>query len=286
MTIRDALRLGARTLAGVPDPQLDAEWLLGGTLSMRRMELLLNAARELTGEQEQRYRSLLVRRAAREPLQYVLGTQSFYGLELRVNESVLIPRQETETLCERTLKAIQPLRAPAVADVCTGSGVLAVAIKRTHPDARVWATELSPAALRLARENAAQNGAEVTFLEGDLLAPLRGLKFDCIVSNPPYIPSGALDALQPEVRFEPRMALDGGADGLTFYRRLAQDAPDVLNPGGTILMELGDGQAEAVTVIFNASQRFADIRVHPDLYGQPRVLEARKREEYKEQRHV
>jgi len=276
MTIREALQLGASALAGVPDPQLDAEWLLGGALGMKRLELLLNAAQALTAEQEKRYKTLLAQRAARKPLQYILGSQSFYGLELRVDEAVLIPRQETETLCERALAAMEALRAPAVADICTGSGAIAIALKVNRPDARVWATDASPEALRLARENAEQNGAEITFLEGDLLAPLTGLTFDCIVSNPPYIPSGALNGLQPEVRYEPRMALDGGADGLTFYRRLAQDAPACLNRGGSILAELGDGQAEAAAELFAAAGHFEDVHIHPDLYGRARVLEARR----------
>jgi release factor glutamine methyltransferase len=212
--------------------------------------LRLNAVQPLSAEQEARYRALLLLRACRRPLQYILGTQAFYGHTLKVNESVLIPRPETETLCERALAAMETRKAPAVADVCTGSGAIAITLKLARPDAAVWAAELSPEALSLARQNAVENAAEITFVEGDLLEPLQGLAFDCIVVNPPYIPSGELSHLQPEVCAEPRMALDGGADGLTFYRRLAQGAPALLKPGGWLLTEFGDGQADAVAALF------------------------------------
>ena len=274
MTVREALKSGAEALAAVPDPQLDAELLLCDVMRMRRMNLLLAAAQPLTAAQEARYRALLLRRAAREPLQYILGTQSFYGMELRVYPRVLIPRQETETLCERALESLRGVQNPRVADLCTGSGAIAILIKHSRPDAAVFATELSPQALELARENAESIGADVQFRQGDLLKPLEGQTFDCLVSNPPYIPSAALETLQPEVRLEPRMALDGGADGLLFYRRLAAEAPDYLKPEGKLLMEFGDGQARDVRAIFAETRRFSGLRVHLDLYGRPRILEA------------
>jgi len=274
MTVREALKSGAEALAAVPDPQLDAELLLCDVMRMRRMNLLLAAAQPLTAAQEARYRALLLRRAAREPLQYILGTQSFYGMELRVDPRVLIPRQETETLCERALESLRGVQNPRVADLCTGSGAIAILIKHSRPDAAVFATELSPQALELARENAESIGADVQFRQGDLLKPLEGQTFDCLVSNPPYIPSAALETLQPEVRLEPRMALDGGADGLLFYRRLAAEAPDYLKPEGKLLMEFGDGQARDVRAIFAETRRFSGLRVHLDLYGRPRILEA------------
>jgi release factor glutamine methyltransferase len=273
MTVLEALRLGTKVLAEVPDPRVDAEMLLGGVLKTRRMELLLDSARQLTPTQELAYLRALERRKGREPLQYILGVQSFCGCEIAVDEAVLIPRPETETLCELALKRMAALKNPAVADVCTGSGAIAVAVKTARPDAELWATELSRAALSVARDNAGRNGADITFLQGDLMEPLQGKTFDCILSNPPYIPSGELDALQPEVRREPRMALDGGADGLFFYRRLSQDAPRYLKRGGTVFLELGDGQAQAVAALFEEA-RFTGVRVHADLFQKPRVLEA------------
>ena len=274
MTVQEALQLGADMLAAVPDPRIDAEWLLCDTLRMRRLMLRLYPAQELTAAQEARYRDLLRRRAARQPLQYILGMQEFYGYDMLVDDRVLIPRPETEILCERALMSMKNVTSPRIADLCTGSGAIAITLKLGRPDAEVCATELSPDALEVARENARRNGAEIAFYPGDLLAPLRGRTFDCIVSNPPYIKTGALNTLQPEVTREPRMALDGGQDGLVFYRRLAAEAADYLAPGGRILLEFGDGQAEDVQAVFVAAQRFTDLRIHRDLHGLPRVLEA------------
>lgn len=274
MTILEAVRLGTDTLHEVPDPRVDAELLLGYVLRMRRMDLSLYPEQTLTPDQEKAYLHALQRRAGRKPLQYILGTQSFCGCEIRVTEAVLIPRPETEILCELALKRMETIQNPAVADICTGSGAIAVAVKTARPDADVWATELSADALRVARDNAQRNGADVTIVQGDLMEPLQGKTFDMILSNPPYIKAGELDTLQPEVLREPRMALDGGDDGLDFYRRLAQETPRYLTPGGSVLLELGDGQAQAVSALFLYTNRFADIRVHHDLFGKPRVLEA------------
>ncbi|MFH1513684.1 MAG: peptide chain release factor N(5)-glutamine methyltransferase [Bacillota bacterium] len=277
MTIHEARQFGAAKLCAVPDPWIDAELLLGHVVGMKRLMLSINAAQELTQEQERHYLKRLRLRAQREPLQYILGTQCFYGCELRVDPSVLIPRPETETLCEQVLLCMERYRLPSVADICTGSGAIAITLKKNRPDAKVWATELSAGALKTAKANAVRNDAEITFLQGDLLAPLDGLTFDFIVSNPPYIRTEALDTLQPEVLREPRLALDGGRDGLDFYRRLAQDAAKYLNRSGRIFLEFGDGQAEDVAAIFAASRQFEDIHVHPDLYGRQRVLEASRR---------
>ena len=274
MTIREALRMGTEMLSPVPDPRIDAEHLLGSVMGMRRLELSLNATRALTAAQEEAFLGALYLRAGRQPLQYILGIQSFYGCDLLVDESVLIPRPETETLCEKALACMKGRQAPLVADICTGSGAIAIAIKTNRPDAKVYATELSDAAFHKAMDNAKRNAAEIAFLQGDLLAPLQGQRFDLIVSNPPYIKTAELATLQPEVRREPRMALDGGDDGLTFYRRLAEETPHYLKHGGTILLELGDGQAEAAADIFTQTQQFEAIAVSLDLFGKQRVLEA------------
>ncbi len=273
MTILEALRHGEHTLMAVPDPRVDAELLLSSILHMQRMELKLQPAKVLTLAQETDYLHALQQRSDRQPLQYILGSQNFFGLDIAVNEAVLIPRPETETLCELALNYLKPLAQPAVADVCTGSGAIAIAIKKHCPDASVFATDLSQAALNVARDNAKRSAAAITFLQGDFMEPLQGKTFDCIVSNPPYIKAADLATLQPEVRKEPRMALDGGEDGLTFYRRLAQDAPQLLRRGGAVFAELGDGQDSAVPALFTAAG-FARVRVHKDLFLKPRVLEA------------
>jgi len=275
MTIHEAIRMGRQTLAAVPDPEVDTVALLADVTRMEPMILRLNAQETLTAEQEERYRSLLLLRAGREPLHYVLGTRCFYGRPFVVDERVLIPRQETETLCELAIAFLKAAGdAPKALDVCTGSGAIAVTLKAECPDARVAATDVSASALAVARGNAQANGAEVRFLQGDLLAPVTGERFDLIACNPPYVKSADCDSLQPEVMREPRLALDGGGDGLAFYRRLAADAPACLNAGGRLLLEVGDRQAAQVTALLEGTRRFRDIAVFRDLYGNERVVSA------------
>lgn len=276
MTIRQAISLGKTALQSVPDPELDAVALLSAATGDAPMTLRLKARESLTPEQEERFRSLLLLRGTRQPLQYVLGTQCFYGFDFTVDARVLIPRQETETLCELALSCLQGMEAPRVADVCTGSGAIAVTLKRLCPQAAVTATDVSWDALTLAQHNAKQNGADVRFLQGDLLQPLAGQTFDLIVSNPPYIETQACDTLQPEVRFEPRLALDGGADGLVFYRRLAAEAPALLTAGGSLMVEVGDGQAQAVAGLLAAGGLITQASIHRDLYGKERFVAARR----------
>jgi len=276
MTIREAIAFGVRMLADVPDPKLDTVELLCNVTGEQALPLQLNASRTLTVEQEERFRSLLLLRANRTPLQYLLGTRCFYGLDFRVDERVLIPRQETETLCENALLRMRALTAPRVLDVCTGSGAIAVTLRAQCPQAVVTATDISADALALAEENAARHGVDIRFLQGDLLAPVLGEQFDVIVSNPPYIPTQACETLQPEVLREPRLALDGGADGLDFYRKLAADAPACLCAGGSLLLEVGDGQAESVGALLQDTGAFTEILQVWDLYGKLRVVAARR----------
>lgn len=275
MTVHEALQNAARTLeaAGVPDARTDAEWLLAHVTGQSRMELRLASSTELTREQERRFSSLLLSRAQREPLQYLLGTQDFYGLSIAVDERALIPRQETEELCQWGLSLLEVMPAPHALDLCTGSGAIAVALKRLCPRAQVCASDLSAPALSLARENARANGADIRFFLGDLWEPLAGLRFDLIVSNPPYIPSAECGALQAEVLREPRMALDGGPDGLAFYRRIAQGAAAHLNPGGWLLLEVGQGEAADVCCLLTAAG-LADAAVRRDIYGVARMVGA------------
>ena len=276
MTIRDAIALGSQTLAEVPDPTLDAIALLSEATGLPPLRLRLNAQMPLTIEQEGRFRSLLLLRAQREPLQYMLGTQCFYGLDFIVNPCVLIPRQETELLCELAIQAAQGFTAPRILDVCTGSGAIAIVCKRECANACVTATDLSADALSVAAENAKRNEAEVRFLQGDLLAPVSGETFDMILSNPPYIESAACDTLQPEVLREPRMALDGGADGLAFYRRLAVETPPRLAAGGRLMLEVGDTQAATVAQWLTETGSFDNVEVHADLYRKERCVTARR----------
>ena len=278
MTIREALASAEGMLkeAGVPDPYIDAEWMLESVSGLDRMQMKWNQETELTPEQEQRFSSLLLSRANREPVQYLLGEQYFYGLRFQVTPDVLIPRQETEELCEWGLKFLKKHPAPRALDLCTGSGAIAVTLKHRCLRAEVTASDLSEGALKVAQKNALANGVNVRFLKGDLWEPLRGVTFDLILSNPPYIPTQDCETLQPEVMREPRMALDGGKDGLDFYRRIADGAREHLNPGGMIAVELGVGEAEDVAELFRRAG-LADVEIRKDLYGVERMVGARRR---------
>ena len=274
-TILEALKKAEQRLRAVPDPRLDAEWLLSEVLGISRLEMLLNKHRELTEAEEGAYEALIARRETREPLQYSLGSQSFMGFSLKTDSRALIPRFDTEALCEEALKYVRP--GCRVLDLCTGSGALAAAIKKLCPGADVTASDISEAALSLAKENAERLGAEVRFVQGDLFSPLAEEKFDVIVSNPPYIPDAMRGRLQAEVEREPALALFAGEDGLDFYRRIAKEAPAHLNPGGRLCLEIGDGQGEAVKALLY--EEFTDIQIINDLNGLPRVVSAALKEE-------
>ena len=273
--VLEALKAAEYRLRAVPDPRLDAEWLLSEVLGVSRLEMLLNKRRELTEAEAAAYEALLARREGREPLQYILGSQSFMGFTLKTDSRALIPRNDTEALCEEALKYVLP--GGRVLDLCTGSGALAAAIKKLRPGAEVTATDISDAALSLAKENAEKLNAEIRFIRGDLFSPLAGEKYDVIVSNPPYIPDALRGRLQAEVEREPALALFAGDDGLDFYRRIAAEAPAHLLPGGRLCLEIGDGQGGAVKAFLY--EEFTDIQVLNDLNGLPRVVSAAVKEE-------
>ena len=271
MTVRETLRQAADRLAeaGVPDPRLDAEYLLAELLETDRLRLIADSGRTLTEPQLAEYEQWLARRLRREPLQYILGTQPFMGCQLDVSPAALIPRADTEILCEQALNRLRPgMRA---LDLCTGTGALAIALKTHCPGASVFASDISERSLALARHNAEKLNAVVCFAQGDLFAPWTGCRFDMIVSNPPYIPTAELPALQAEVRCEPALALDGGEDGLAFYRRIAFEAPDCLTDEGILLLEIGSTQAEDVCRLLDKAG-WRDIAVCPDLAGLDRVV--------------
>ncbi len=238
--------------AGIANAAQEARWLLERALQTTGLRLRVESDRPVSEEHRNLAWSLLTRRVAGEPLQYLLGTQEFCGLEFEVGPAVLIPRPETELLVGEVREIAGREAAPLVADIGTGSGCIAVALACAMPNAQVYATDRSAEALAVARRNGGRHGVmeRVRFLEGDLLAPLAGLGLEgqlaAVVSNPPYIPADDLPGLQREVRREPRAALDGGPDGLAFYRRLLREAKPYLAPGGTMVLEVGQGQAESV----------------------------------------
>lgn len=249
MTIRQALAIGQARLerAGIEEARLDAALLLSFLTGEERLSMQLDAGRELAPEVSGAYEAMLARRETREPLQYILGETEFMGLTFAVRPGVLIPRQDTEILCEQALSRLSP--GMRVLDIGTGSGALAVSLARLCPGALVTAVDVSEAALSLAGENAARLGASVRFLRSDCFDALGGEVFDMIVSNPPYIPPWEMETLMPEVRFEPELALSGGEDGLAFYRRIASQARGHLAPGGFLLFEIGWQQRDAVCAI-------------------------------------
>lgn len=275
MTVRAALREGEAALAAaqVPDARHDAGALLAHVLDAERLALYLMGEEALPDAAAAAYRALVARRCAREPLQYIVGRQAFLGLTLAVRPGVLIPREDTALVVEQAAARLP--QGGAALDVGTGTGAIALALRRLRPDARVSAVDVSPEAVALAAENARACGLPVDIRQGDLFAPFAGRRFDVIVSNPPYIPSRELPGLQPEVRREPALALDGGGDGLRIYRRLLAEAPRHLRPAGSVVLELGDGLAGRVKEL--AARDFCDARVYHDLGGLPRALAARLR---------
>lgn len=272
MTVYEALKAAQERLRAIPEPRLDAEYLLAEALGQPRLMMLIDKSRPLTERQTADFENMVARREKREPLQYILGSQSFMGFSFKTDPRALIPRNDTEALCEEALAHIGP--GDRVLDLCTGTGALAVAVKKLRPQAEVTAADISEDALSLARENADALGAPVRFLRGDLFEPVQGERFQVIVINPPYIPEGLRGRLQEEVEREPALALFAGADGLDFYRRIAREAPGCLTPRGRLCLEIGDGQAQAVAGLLEGA--FEDIRVLPDLSGLPRVVSARR----------
>ncbi len=281
MTVLQVIQRSSEYLEkkGIDSPRLQAELLLAHVLKLPRLNLYLDFARELAAPEQAMVGALVQRRGQREPLQYIVGTTSFCGLELAVTQAVLIPRPETEALAEQAWAFLAQLRRdrPVVLDFATGSGCLAIAIAAKFPLAEVHAIDLSEPALGVARTNAKRLAASVRFHRAASIAKLgEPALFDLIVSNPPYIPSGEIASLQPEVRdHEPKVALDGGPDGLTFHRLIAREAATRLNAEGAVLVELADSQADAAREVFAAAGWLVE-KVVADYAGTPRILIARR----------
>lgn len=283
MTVLEGIQKSAEFLAKkeVDSPRLQAELLLAHVLKLPRMKLYLNFERALTEPETTAFRELVKRRAHREPLQHITGSTSFCGLEIAVNRHVLVPRPETELLAEAGWTFLSTLHSqPTTAlDFGTGSGCIAIALAAKSPDTKITALDISSEALDLAQQNAAKNNVaeRIEFMQGDGFQALVSgtIDFDLIISNPPYIPSAEISTLDPEVRdFDPPRALDGGADGLAFYRRLAAEARPFLKPGGKIMLEFGDGQGECIRRIFE-EQKWIVEAIREDYTQRQRILIAR-----------
>lgn len=247
MTIREALKEAGRRLeaAGVPNAGYDAMQMLAHVLSEDALMMRLNGHRTLAAAQITAYEAILARREKREPMQYILGSTGFMGLEFHVEPGVLIPRPDTEILCEEALGRIT--EGARVLDIGTGSGALAVSLAKLSKASSVTAVDVSDTALCVAAGNAERNGAQVRFVKSDCFAALQGETFDVIVSNPPYIDKPDMETLMPEVLMEPELALFGGEDGLDFYRRISREAGAYLAPGGVLLFEIGYKQKDDVS---------------------------------------
>lgn len=302
-TLREAFLLGREHLraAGVEYPEVEAEvllryalawegvhpdasplsspWHRGFVQPLSRASLYAHWEGPLPERVWRIYRDLLEERARGRPLAYIIGRREFMGLDLLVDERVLIPRPETEVLVEALLRRLSSLPRPVVVDIGTGSGAIAVALAVYHQGAELVATDLSGSALEVAEENARRHGVSVrvTFLQGDLLAPLEALglqgRVDAIASNPPYVPRGLIPHLPASIRcYEPLPALNGGEDGLEHIRRIVQQSPRFLRPGGLLALEVMAGQAEAVEELMEGTGAFQEVEAIADLAGIPRVV--------------
>ncbi|MBA4149359.1 MAG: peptide chain release factor N(5)-glutamine methyltransferase [Verrucomicrobia bacterium] len=279
MTVVEVIQKSTEFLAqrGVESPRLQVELLLAHVLQMPRMKLYLNFDQQLNETELARLREMIQRRGKREPLQHIIGSTSFCGLEIEVSPVVLIPRPETEILAEHAWLFLQSITSPApfALDLATGSGCIGIALATLCPAARVFAVDVSVPALALAKRNAERLGVaeRITFLESDAFSRLpKECRFNLIVSNPPYIPSAEIETLEREVRdFDPRLALDGGPDGLNFYRLFAKEAGSFLAADGKVMLEFGDGQAAALKEIFERAQWQVE-KVVRDYTGRERFL--------------
>jgi release factor glutamine methyltransferase len=258
----------------VESPTIDARLLLEAAAPVSRADILADPHRPLAPEAEVRLEAFVARRERREPVSLILGRKGFWSLVLNVGPGVLTPRPETETILDVVLPAFAPDRAFSVLDLGVGSGAILLSILAERPRAKGLGVDVSETALAVARDNAALLGLapRAAFLRGDWTAGLADESFDLVVSNPPYIATGDIAALAPEVRdHDPRLALDGGPDGLEAYRRIAPEALRVLRPGGAFAVEVGAGQAPAVSALFVAAGA-GRVATHDDLAGRPRVV--------------
>lgn len=288
LTVKEILQRTVEhfTKYGIPNPRLDAEVLLADLLGIERIQLYVRFDQPLNKNEIDQYRQRVVWRSKRVPVQYILDRQEFMSLEFQVNKHVLIPRPETELLVETVIDFVQEsnLESPVIADIGTGSGVIAVSLAHYLPQARVIATDISGEALELAKENAKQHEVshQIKFLKGSFLTPLTEIKqkVDVLVANPPYIDQQGLEELPPEVKYEPQLALDGGSDGLAAYRQiignnLSHGLNALLKTSGLLAVEVGANQGEQVASLM--AKDFRQIMIIPDLAGFGRVVLGRKK---------
>lgn len=274
MTYREAVEFGTKCLtdAGVPDAALDAWYLLQMVCKIERSYYYVHGEEDITQDAQKEYEIAVQKRAEHIPLQFIIGEQEFMGLRFKVNSNVLIPRQDTETLVEQVLKIVKP--GMKVLDLCTGSGCVLISVLKNAPELTGMGSDISKTALLVAKENAKLHEVDAEWVRSDLFDNITET-FDVIMANPPYIPTGEILSLMPEVRdFEPENALDGGSDGLDFYRKIAGQVKDYLNPGGYVYMEIGYDQGEAVSELMR-NAGFTEVEVIKDLARNDRVVKGK-----------
>jgi release factor glutamine methyltransferase len=268
---------------GIDRPRTNAELLLGAVLNVKKIDLYLNGDRILTPEQIEKFDLFIKERLSGKPLQYIIGSTEFFGLEFKVNESVLIPRPETETLVETVIENLKDLTRPKIVDLGTGSGAIAIVLAKNLKDCSVFTTDISLDALEVAQKNAKSHGVEdqIEFLCGNLFEPLRDKELqssvDCVVSNPPYVSPKEFDNLPKEIKdHEPIVALKTDEEGISFHRRIVENSLDFLRKGGILALEVGLGQANQVADLISNLKSFEDADIRKDLGGIERIVLARK----------
>jgi release factor glutamine methyltransferase len=271
-------------LAGIDRPRTNAELLLGAVLSKNKVDLYLNKDRILTPDEIEKFNQYMKERISHRPVQYIIGSVEFFGVEFKVDERVLIPRPETEALVEVVIDQLTSKEKPKIIDLGTGSGAIAISLAKNLKEAFVYATDISKDALDVAKENAIKNnvGNRIEFLCGDLFEPLKNKNFegqiDCVVSNPPYVSKDELETLPKEIKdYEPIVALESEKDGLFFHKKIIEDSFNLLKKAGVLALEVAFGQAGKVADLIRQSENYHNIEVIKDLSGIDRVVKAMKR---------
>lgn len=275
MKIKEALYACINNLKenNIDEAHSKARRLLAFTLNVPKEYLIINNEKELSKQDFEYYKNYITRLINGEPIQYIIGKQEFMGIEFNVNKDVLIPQPDTEILVEETIKIAKECNKPKVLDLCTGSGAIAVSIKKYVPEAEVFASDINIKALQLAKINNIDNN--INFIESNLFENINN-EFDIIVSNPPYIRTEEIKSLSKEVQNEPLIALDGGQDGLDFYRDIIKQAHNYLKSNGKLCLEIGDEQKDAITQILKSNFNYTNIKYYKDLQGNDRVIIAEK----------
>ena len=275
MKIEDLLRIGLEKLNNIDEADLKLKMILSDLLKEDKSYLVIHKDREISGNIEAEFLNCVERLKQGEPVQYIIGKTEFYGLEFNVNSNVLIPQPDTEILVEEVIDIYNKNYSNyneniTILDLCTGSGAIAISLKKNLNNVEVFASDISTKALEIAKKNANKNNTEITFIESDLFENIN-TKFDIIVSNPPYIERDVLKTLSEEVKHEPVLALDGGEDGLEFYRKIAKDAKSYLKENGILAIEIGFDQKDSVIKLLE-QEGYKDIYSKKDYSGNDRIV--------------